>query len=59
MVKPLRITQERKDRTLVFFLRTERKVRIALRAMRNQIALDWTADEIIVKNNKNTVRKNV
>ena len=30
---------------------------IALRAIRNQSALDWTADEIIGKNNKHTVRK--
>ena len=41
----------------LFFLRTERKVRIALCAIHNQSALDWTADEIIEKNNKYTVRK--
>ena len=34
--------------------RTERKVRIALRTRHNQTALDWTADEIIGKNNQNT-----
>ena len=42
-----------------FFLRTERKVRIALRAICYQIALDWIADEIIGKNNKYTVCKKV
>ena len=45
------------QRSCIFFLRTERKVRIALRAIRNQSALDWTADDIIGKNNKYTVRK--
>ena len=39
MVKPLRFAQGLKDPALVF-LRTERKVCIALRAIRNQIALD-------------------
>ena len=40
-----------KDHAFVLLvLRTERKVRIAL---------DWIADEIIGKNNKNTMHKNV
>ena len=50
--------QECKDCALVF-LPAERTVRIALHAICNQIALDWTADEIIWKNNKNTVCKNI
>ena len=45
-VKAPQCVQRLKNHALVF-LRTERKVRIALRAIRNQIALDWTGDEII------------
>ena len=43
--------KKKKNRAIVF-LRTERKVRVALRAIRYQIALDWTADENFRKNNK-------
>ena len=40
-----------------FFLRTEYKVRIVLRAKRSQTALDWTNNEIVGKNYKNSVHK--
>ena len=49
------VREKTQKRALFFFLRTERKVRIALHAIRYQIALDWTADEIIAKNNKYTI----
>ena len=56
MVKDLINRAPHKNRALAF-LRTERQVRIALRAIRNHIALDWTADEMIGKNNEQTFRK--
>ena len=56
MVKPLKAVQDAKIAHF-FYLRTQHKVHIALRAVRNQIAQDWTTDEEIGKNNTYTVRK--